>query len=347
MLELTDIYHSYDEKILLNGINLSLGENEVLCLLGPSGGGKSTILRIIAGFEMPKSGMVLYNGKNIIHEPVYKRNFGLVFQDYALFPHMTVYENIAFGLKMKGFPESDQKKKVNDMLAQLGLENFSRRKVTDLSGGEQQRVALARSIVVEPALLMLDEPLGALDYSLRQSLIDGLKNVLGRNGIPAIYVTHDQNEAFSLADRIAILHNGKIIQDAAPEELYAHPVNEWCAGFLGFHNIIQCEWDNSGNIRIDNFGKMISLPCEITPGSRSPKILLKNGKISGNDLTGKADFVLDAVPQKNAFRGDYYDVELKINDDTVIGIRNKGSLPLNQAVKLSYQRDDYIIYGNN
>ena len=349
MLELIDIVHYYGKKKLLDGVNLTLGENEVLCLLGPSGSGKSTILKIIAGFEKPSGGSVLYNGKNLINEPVYKRNFGMVFQDYALFPHMSVYDNIAFGLKMKkeSGPEAD--KKVRNAMKQVGMEKFGERKVTDLSGGEQQRVALARSLVVRPALLMLDEPLGALDYSLRQSLIGELHEILGKNGIPSIYVTHDQNEAMSLSDRIAILHNGRIIQTAAPETLFSHPETAWCASFLGFHNFIKGQTASSGEIAIRNFSKELRFRSETgsLPGT-SVEVLIKDGMINSGpaEKNGRA-LVLDAVPVQNIYRGDYYDVLLKIDENCEITLRSREKVPTGQTVAVTCPEDRVIVYPNS
>lgn len=347
MLELIDIVHNYDGKRLLDGVNFSVGENEVLCLLGPSGGGKSTILRIIAGFEKPLSGKVLYRGRDIMNDPVHKRDFGMVFQDYALFPHMSVYDNIAFGLRMKGETGAEIGKKVQEALVQVGMAGFENRKVTDLSGGEQQRVALARSLVVRPSLLMLDEPLGALDYSLRQTLIEELHDILGKNGLSAIYVTHDQNEAMALSDRIAILHGGRIIQADTPENLFSHPVDPWCANFLGFHNLINGKILSSGVVSIKNFANEIRLDV---PGCGLPErghavILLKEGSILSDGETAENDsLVLDAVPQQNLYRGDYYDVRLKIDEETEITFKSRTKLSVGKVLKLTCKREDIIVY---
>lgn len=347
MLELIDIVHNYDGKRLLDGVNFSVGENEVLCLLGPSGGGKSTILRIIAGFEKPLSGKVLYKGRDITNEPVYSRDFGMVFQDYALFPHMSVYENIAFGLRMKGETGTELGKKVQTALDQVGMTGFADRKVTDLSGGEQQRVALARSLVVRPSLLMLDEPLGALDYSLRQALIEELREILGKNGLSAIYVTHDQNEAMALSDRIAILHGGRIIQADTPEKLFAHPVDQWCANFLGFHNFVNGKILSPDTVMFRNFSNEVRLKvpgCGL-PEEGSAAVLLKEGTVF---LTGEvpadAALVLDAVPQQNLYRGEYYDVRLKIDEQTEITLKNKTKLPAGQVLKIVCSAEDIIVY---
>ena len=239
MLEVRDIQKTYQGKPLLKGIHFSVSQGETVGLLGPSGSGKSTLLRIIAGLEEAESGQILWDGKDISDLPTYKRNFGLMFQDYALFPHKNVLENVAFGLKMQNLADQEIKLRVEKALAQVNLSNFTERKVTDLSGGEQQRVALARALAPRPKLIMLDEPLGALDRSLREQLIEELHELLHEIGIPAIYVTHDQDEAFAMGDRLLLLHEGKIVQEGTPEDVYQNPTSEWVAKFLGLSNLIQ------------------------------------------------------------------------------------------------------------
>ena len=350
MLELIDIVHSYDGTKILDGVSFQVNEDEVLCLLGSSGSGKSTILRLIAGFEKPLSGSILYNGENIVNEPVHKRNFGLVFQDYALFPHMTVYENVAFGLQMHNISGNDLENKVDQALRQIGMTGFKDRRVTELSGGEQQRVALARSLVVHPALMMLDEPLGALDYSLRQSLMRELKDILGKNGIPAIYVTHDREEAMSLADRIAILHNGRIIQSGTPEELFEHPVNVWCAEFLGFHNFIPGTVQEDGRIRITNFGNDIFYydPKGSRDLNKNVKILLRSGIINASDQKeARPALVLKAAVLQSTYRGEYYDVFMKIDEDTEIILRSTEKLSPGENISLTFPADSVIVYENS
>jgi len=239
MLEVRDIQKTYQDQPLLKGISFSVSQGETVGLLGPSGSGKSTLLRIIAGLEEAASGQILWDGKDISTVPTYKRSFGLMFQDYALFPHRNVRENVAFGLKMQNLPSQEIEARVNRALAQVNLSRFGERKVTGLSGGEQQRVALARALAPRPKLLMLDEPLGALDRSLREQLIEELHELLHEIGIPAIYVTHDQDEAFAMADRLLLLHNGKIVQEGTPKEIYRNPESEWVAKFLGLSNLVK------------------------------------------------------------------------------------------------------------
>ncbi len=238
MLELIGIHKSYEGQPLLCGISFTVAAGETVCLLGPSGSGKSTLLRIIAGIETPEEGLVLWNGEDLSSVPVHQRSFGLVFQDYALFPHMSVAGNVAFGLKMQNLAQTGIDSRVDEILRLVNLTGFGDRQVTDLSGGEQQRIALARALAPNPRLMMFDEPLGALDRSLREQLMDELRRILRQSGIPAIYVTHDQEEAFSLADRVLLLHEGSIVRSGKPEDVWNDPGTVWAAEFLDAGNVI-------------------------------------------------------------------------------------------------------------
>lgn len=253
MLTINSLTKSYESNPLLKGISFSVAPGEVVCLLGASGSGKSTILRIIAGLEEADSGEVAWEGVSLKGLPTHQRRFGLMFQDYALFPHLSVFENVVFGLKMMrvarfrdalaGFLTAREKTsleaRVRECLELVHLSGFEHRRVTELSGGEQQRVALARALAPNPRLLMLDEPLGALDRALKESLLDELRHILRGTGIPAIYVTHDQQEAFTLADRIILLREGQIAQAGTPAKVFAHPAGAWVASFLGLGNVIR------------------------------------------------------------------------------------------------------------
>ncbi len=241
MLAVRDIWKQYEGMPLLCGVSFHVASGETICLLGPSGSGKSTLLRIIAGLESPEQGQVTWNGEDIAALPPHQRNFGLVFQDYALFPHLTVAENVAFGLRMRKLPRSEIEQLTAEALRQVNLVGFERRRVTTLSGGEQQRVALARALAPRPRLLMFDEPLGALDRALRAELLEELRHLLRASHIPAIYVTHDQEEAFAIADRVLLLHEGKILRDGSPAEVWNSPGSVWAARFLGAGNLLHGE----------------------------------------------------------------------------------------------------------
>lgn len=238
MLEVQNITKSYEGKPLLRGLSFTVEQGQTVCLLGASGSGKSTLLRIIAGIETQESGRVLWDGRDISDVPVHERGFGLMFQDYALFPHRNVFDNVAFGLKMKGVPAEAARKRVYEVLEMVSMAGFSRRKVTDLSGGEQQRVALARALAPNPKLMMFDEPLGALDRTLREQVLHDLRDLLHSTRIPAIYVTHDQEEAFSIGHKVTLTNEGVIVQQGTPEEVYRKPANAWVARFLGQDNLV-------------------------------------------------------------------------------------------------------------
>lgn len=238
IVELKNISKAYEDNIVLDNFNLEIRKNEFLTLLGPSGCGKTTTLKIIAGFEFADEGQVVFEGKEISDVPPYERSVNTVFQKYALFPHMDVYENIAFGLKIKRVEKSMIDQKVKDMLKLVALGGFENRKVESLSGGQQQRVAIARALVNEPKVLLLDEPLGALDLKLRQEMQIELKRIQQKLGITFIFVTHDQEEALTMSDTIIVMNKGKIQQMGTPEDIYNEPENAFVAKFIGESNVI-------------------------------------------------------------------------------------------------------------
>lgn len=238
IIELKDIIKEFDDEVILNNINFYVRENEFVTLLGPSGCGKTTTLRIIGGFETPTNGSVYFNGHNINNIPSHKRQINTVFQKYSLFPHLNVYENIAFGLRIKKIKETEINEKVKIMLKLVGLVGFEKRNVNSLSGGQQQRIAIARALVNEPKVLLLDEPLGALDLKLRKEMQIELKNIQKKIGITFIYVTHDQEEALTMSDTIIVMNNGVIQQIGSPIDIYNEPKNAFVADFIGESNII-------------------------------------------------------------------------------------------------------------
>lgn len=239
IIELKNLSKNFDDNQVLKGIDLNIYENEFLTLLGPSGCGKTTILRIIGGFEEPSHGQVLFNGKDIAKVPPYKREVNTVFQKYALFPFLNVYDNVAFGLNIKKTDKKEIDKKVTKMLELVGLKGFEKRDVTSLSGGQQQRVAIARALVNEPKVLLLDEPLGALDAKLRKGMQAELKKIQKEVGITFIFVTHDQEEALSMSDTIVVMNDGVIQQIGTPMDIYNEPENRFVATFIGESNIIE------------------------------------------------------------------------------------------------------------
>ena len=238
LIELKQVFKKFGNQTVLNNIDLYIRQNEFVTLLGPSGCGKTTTLRIIGGFEQPTSGSVFFNGESILETPPHKRQLNTVFQKYALFPNMNVAENIAFGLKIKKLSKTVIADKVAAMLKMVNLSGFEKRSVTALSGGQQQRVAIARALVNEPQVLLLDEPLGALDLKLRKEMQVELKNMQQALGITFVYVTHDQEEALTMSDTIAVMNEGNILQIGTPEEIYNEPKNAFVASFIGESNIV-------------------------------------------------------------------------------------------------------------
>jgi len=238
LISLRNITVAFDGEIILNGLNLDIQDKEFVTLLGPSGCGKTTTLRIIGGFVEPSEGGVFFDGKKINDLPPHKRHVNTVFQRYALFPHLNVYENVEFGLKVSKLPEDERKKRVKEMLAMVGLSGFELRRVNQLSGGQQQRVAIARALVNRPRLLLLDEPLGALDLKLRKEMQIELKRIQQQLGITFLYVTHDQEEALTMSDRVVVMKNGQIQQIGTPIDIYNEPVNAFVADFIGESNIV-------------------------------------------------------------------------------------------------------------
>jgi spermidine/putrescine transport system ATP-binding protein len=289
-LAVMDIEKTYDGDPLLCGLSFEVMSGEFHCLLGRSGSGKSTLLRIIAGLETSEKGKILWNGSDVTGTPPHLRKFGLMFQDYALFPHRNVAENVAFGLEMQHLQREKIDRLVTEALERVNMGDFAKRSVAELSGGEQQRVALARSLAASPRLLMLDEPLAALDRSLRLELQQELKLLLHQANIPVIYVTHDQEEAVLLGDKLSILNKGKIIQAGTPEQVFAAPVNRWVAEFLGMENFI------GGNVVSVN-PLMVSTPLGIFS---LHNLLTKNIPVNSKvTLIFKKDFYNVSTPKEN------------------------------------------------
>jgi len=238
LIRLDGISKSFDGETVLDNMSLEIHDKEFITLLGPSGCGKTTTLRIIGGFEIPDTGNVFFDGKRINDIPPYQRQVNTVFQRYALFPHLNVFDNIAFGLRIHKRPDFEIRAKVKEMLALVNLKGFERRRVSTLSGGQQQRVAIARALVNQPKVLLLDEPLSALDLKLRKDMQNELKNIQHKTGITFIYVTHDQEEALSMSDTVVVMENGHIQQIGSPTDIYNEPVNAFVADFIGESNIV-------------------------------------------------------------------------------------------------------------
>ena len=261
---------SYGQVAALRDIDLTAGRGEFLALLGPSGCGKTSLLRAIAGFIHPQEGSILLNGRDVAHVPPRRRNIGIVFQSYALFPHMTAFENVRFGLDSRQIPNAEVIARTRQALALVGLSDLADRRPRQLSGGQQQRVALARAIVIEPDILLLDEPLAALDKQLRVQMQTELKALQKTIGVTALFVTHDREEAMSMADRIVVMRDGRIVQIAAPEELFKSPCNAWVCDFIGAGNLLGGELARCAN---GGFSMMIG-PGSLIEGAAPPDLEL-------------------------------------------------------------------------
>ncbi|HZW04492.1 MAG TPA: ABC transporter ATP-binding protein [Anaerolineaceae bacterium] len=347
MLEVRGIYKSYEGQPLLRGISFEVDRGETVCLLGRSGSGKSTLLRIIAGLERPEKGDVLWDGQSLRGVPVHQRRFGLMFQDFALFPHRNVYENVAFGLRMQGLSDDQVRARVREALEQVNLAGFAERRVTDLSGGEQQRVALARALAPRPRLLMLDEPLGALDKTLREQLVEQLRLLLHQTDIPAIYVTHDQEEAFAVSDRLILLHNGQIEQQGTPAEVYGSPDTPWVAQFLGLSNLLPGEVVERAPLRVQTALGLFELSCrpEDAPSPNQPVELLlrpSGGQVAGED--GQVNRI-EGVVEDVVFRGEAFRVTLSLEHGYTFYFFLEEKPALGQPLSLALDRDAVLCLG--
>jgi len=322
-------------------VSFSINDGETVCLLGPSGSGKSTLLRIIAGLEMPESGSIFWKGKDLAGIAVHRRNFGLMFQDYALFPHRNVSENVAFGLRMQGITKEECAMRVQDALEQVSLQSFSHRRVTDLSGGEQQRVALARVMAPRPRLLMLDEPLGALDHNLREQLIKELRELLHASGIPAIYVTHDQEEAFTIADRLLLLHEGQIKQEGTPSEIYSRPATEWVARFLGLSNLLEGTVESTEPMKVKTNLGLLEGECAEEHSPLAGEKVMVLLRPSGVRLAGGEEGPnhIHGVVYDTVFHGEHYSIHLRSDDQHLLHFYFDRPLEVGKHVTLALNRE--------
>ena len=288
-VSLSNLTLSYGQTVAVPDLNLDIAEGELITLLGPSGCGKTTTMRSIAGLLLPSSGTIMINGRDVTNMPANKRGIGLVFQSYALFPHLSAFENVAFGLRLQRLSEAEVHKRTKVGIETVGLTGFETRKPAEMSGGQQQRVALARSLVMEPSVLLLDEPLSNLDARLRLEMRNELQRVQNETGVTMVFVTHDQAEAMALADRIVLMNDGRIEQLGTPDELYAQPVSAFAADFMGFENIFNVDGQglrsDQGRLPLDyetGAAMLAWRPAAITVGSGPHK-----GRVLGSCFAGE------------------------------------------------------------
>ncbi len=309
IIELKDIRMSYDGEVVLDGIDLTIKDGEFVTFLGPSGCGKTTTLRIIAGFESQDCGDVFFEGQNINAVPPHKRNINTIFQRYALFPHLNVYDNVAFGLKVKKTPKNEIHDKVLEMLELVNLKGLEKRKIETLSGGQQQRVAIARAIINHPKVLLLDEPLSALDLKLRKDMQVELKNLQKRTGITFIFVTHDQEEALSMSDTVVVMDKGKIQQIGSPADIYNEPENAFVADFIGESNIIDGVMKKDLLVQIN--GRDFECLDKGFAPNESVDVVIRPEDV---DIVPNDKGMLEGVVTSVTFLGVHYEIIVDINN---------------------------------
>ena len=337
IIEIKGISKTFEDNCVLDNLSLKIRKNEFLTLLGPSGCGKTTTLKIIAGFEESDNGEVLFNGKDISTLPPYKRPVNTVFQKYALFPHMNVYENIAFGLKIKKTPKDEIDSKVKEMLKLVSLSGFEKRKIESLSGGQQQRVAIARALINEPEVLLLDEPLGALDLKLRKEMQLELKRIQQRLGITFIFVTHDQEEALTMSDTIIVMNKGKIQQMGSPEDIYNEPSNAFVADFIGESNILDGVMLEDYKVKFCN--KIFD--C-VDKGFNKDELIDVVVRPEDIKIVGSNDGMLKGIVKSIIFKGVHYEMEVEEENKTWI-IHNTKFAEVNSEVGLDIYPEDIHI----
>ena len=317
LIQFKNIVKSFEDgQVVLKGVSLDIYENEFVTLLGPSGCGKTTLLRILGGFLQPSEGKVLFDGEDIVSVPPYKREINTVFQKYALFPHMDVYDNIAFGLTLKKEPKDVIEQKVMRMLRLVSLEDYAHRNVTELSGGQQQRIAIARALVNEPSVLLLDEPLGALDLKLRKEMQQELKYIQQEVGITFIFVTHDQEEALTMSDKIVVMNAGEIQQIGTPTEIYRTPVNEFVAKFIGETNIIDGVMLEDDRIMFEDK----KFACRARGYNKNEKVdvVIRPEHL---DIVPRAEGMLKGTVKSQLFKGMHYETVVETRVGTSITVK--------------------------
>lgn len=341
LIEFKNIVKDFDGHLALKGVNLDIYENEFVTLLGPSGCGKTTLLRILGGFLKQSEGSVIFDGEDISNIPAYKRELNTVFQKYALFPHMNVYDNIAFGLQIKKEAKDVIRQKVNRMLKLVGLEDYGKRSISQLSGGQQQRIAIARALVNEPKVLLLDEPLGALDLKLRKEMQLELKKIQQEVGITFIFVTHDQEEALTMSDKIVVMNAGEIVQIGTPIEIYNEPENAYIANFIGESNIVDGIMLEDYKVQFEDkvfdcvdFGFKPKEKVDVVIRPEDIKIVSVNeGKLKG-------------IVKSTLFKGVHYEtiVETKIGTSISVNMEVKEENPvINEAAKEKMSANDFFL----
>ncbi len=351
-IELNNITKSFGSQVAVNSLSLTIAQGEFFCLLGPSGCGKTTTLNTIAGFLHPDSGEILFNGVPITGVPVHKRNIGIVFQSYALFPHLTTYGNIAFGLRRRRVPASDEKRRVEQVVRLVHLEGNEDRYPNQLSGGQQQRVALARALVIQPSVLLLDEPLSNLDAKLREEMRLELRRIQKEAGVTTVFVTHDQEEALSMADRVAVMKDGVLHQVACPHEIYHHPANRFVAGFIGQANLIAgrvCAPESNRMVVETALGRTkakTNFPAAL--GSQVT-MMIRPERVKINEVGAELEqaIAVSGTVRTVVFRGAVMQLQVSVNGENlsaIVGASSQGTrLAAGDNVRMSWDPADVVV----
>ena len=333
IIELKNIKKEFDDTVVVEDFNLTVKKGEFVTFLGPSGCGKTTTLRMIAGFDLPTEGQILLNGKDISQLPPNRRPINTVFQRYALFPHLNVYDNIAFGLNLKHLPEEQIREKVKNVLEVVDLEGFEKRRISTLSGGQQQRVAIARAIVNEPDILLLDEPLGALDLKMRKEMQLELKAMHDQLGITFIYVTHDQEEALTMSDKVVVMSDGAIQQIGTPEEIYNEPKNAFVADFIGESNIFEGRMAASMTVSFLGY----PFPCvDNVPKDTRVDVVVRPEDVL---ITAPEKGQITGVVDSSVFKGMYYEITAVLAGDNEIVIQSTRSARVGEQISMCIEPD--------
>ena len=317
IIQIKNVVKNFDDTVVLKGVSLDIYDNEFVTLLGPSGCGKTTLLRILGGFVEPSSGEVLFNNEDILRLPPYKRDINTVFQKYALFPHLNVYDNVAFGLKLKKMPKDVIDRKVRRMLKLVNLDDYGKRNINEMSGGQQQRIAIARALVNEPSVLLLDEPLAALDLKLRKEMQIELKRIQQEVGITFIFVTHDQEEALTMSDKIVVMNNGEIQQVGTPTDIYNEPANQFVANFIGETNIIDGTIVDAHTVRFEDK----NFPCDAAKSYDAGALVDVVIRPEDLDVVPREQGMLKGIVKSQIFRGIFYDTIVETRLGTSITVK--------------------------
>ena len=338
ILSIRDVKVVFDDGFTaLGGVSIDIGKNEFVTLLGPSGCGKTTLLRCIGGFEKPTSGEILYKGQDIIPLPPYKRAINTVFQRYALFPHLNVAQNVAFGPELRGEDKKKTAAEVTRMLELVGLSGFEKRKIASLSGGQQQRVAIARALINQPYVLLLDEPLAALDLKLRREMQLELKRIQRESGITFIFVTHDQEEALTMSDRVAVMRAGEILQLGTPEDIYNEPQSAFVADFIGDSNIL------AGTMVRDRLVRFLgcAFPCvdSVFGEEAEVDVVVRPEDLKLKPIDDPAENVPQGVVESLLFKGVHYEMKVRSGENVLL-VHSTHARPVGTSVKLTVAPED-------